>query len=101
MTEDEAAIIIQSFYRGYLVRKEQKPQLFRSWQKKVWEERKAAVKIKTFFKKVSTARNPHMELLTEDIRNGLHPPNEPAPEPLQELVSQEELDNSVEETDNE
>ena len=100
MTEDEAATVIQSFYRGYLVRREQKPQLFRTWQRKVWEERKAASKIKNFLKKVSTTRNPHMELLTErreEIRNTPHPQNEP----LQELVSQEELDNSVEETDNE
>lgn len=86
------------------MRRQQKPQLFRTWQKKVCEERKAAYKIKTFLKKVSTARNPHMELLAEkkeDIRNSLHPPNELAPEALRELVSQEELDNSVEETDNE
>lgn len=50
LTKEEAATIIQSFFRGYLARREGKAQLFRTWQRKVWEERRAVNKIKTFWK---------------------------------------------------
>lgn len=60
LTEDEAATIIQSHYRGYLVRRQPKAQLFRTWQRKVQEERKAAEKIKTFMKKVSSTLAPNI-----------------------------------------
>ena len=60
LTEDEAAVIIQSYYRGYLVRREPKAQLFRTWQRNVHQERQAAEKIKTFMKKVSSVNNPNL-----------------------------------------
>ena len=63
LTEEEAATIIQAFFRGYLVRRDQKAQLFRTWQRNVWEERKAAEKIKTFWKKKSTTRTPNPDKL--------------------------------------
>ena len=63
LTEEEAAIIIQSFFRGYLVRKEEKAQLFRRWQRGLWEERMAANKIKQFVRKMSEMRRPKMDKL--------------------------------------
>lgn len=113
LTEEEAAIIIQSFFRGYLVRREQKAQLFRTWQRNVWEERKAATKIKTFWKKVSTLKSPNLDeldrkpgemLVQENLDSSgkrLSLPKEPVYEEqdnqtTQELDYSQELDNSVE-----
>lgn len=70
LTEDEAATIIQSHYRGYLVRRQPKAQLFRTWQRKVQEERKAAEKIKTFMKKVSSTLAPNMSCDRRKSRQG-------------------------------
>lgn len=115
LTEEEAAIIIQSFFRGYLERKEERSTLFRTWQQNVWDERKAADKIKSFWKKVSTLKSPNpdqldrkQETLVQDkldsSGSSTHLPKEPelvANEQedqirQEELIKQQELDNSVE-----
>lgn len=65
LTKEEAATIIQSFFRGYLARREGKAQLFRTWQRKVWEERRAVNKIKTFWK---SKKSPTHQKLSETDR---------------------------------
>ncbi len=44
------------------MRREPKAQLFRTWQRKVHQERQAAEKIKSFMKKVSSSINPNMSM---------------------------------------
>lgn len=107
LTEEEAAIIIQSFFRGYLVRREERAALFRTWQRNVLEEKIAATKIKTFWKKVSTLKSPNPdeldrkpgEMLVQDkLDNSLKLPKEPmlASQEEENQIRQQELDNSVE-----
>ena len=62
LTEEEAAIIIQKHYRGYVGRKDKRAALFREWQRRLHQEREEAAKKITFFlKKVSTTTNKYKE----------------------------------------
>lgn len=54
LTETEAATIIQSHYRAFVVRKQSEPRLFRDWQRRVEGERKAVQKIQGYWRRNSS-----------------------------------------------
>lgn len=91
------------------MRREERSALFRTWQRNVLQEKKAAAKIKTFWKKVSTLKSPNPdeldrkpgEMLVQDKLDSSGSSLQPVPaSPLEEdQTRQEELDNSVEAED--
>ena len=85
------------------MRRDGRPAHFRTWQRHVWEERKAAAKIKSFWKKVSTLKSPNPDqldrklgdTLVQDKLDSSGSSTQLPKEPEQEVEEQEELDNSV------
>eukprot|EP00118_Oscarella_pearsei_P002037 m.9293 g.9293 ORF g.9293 m.9293 type:complete len:179 (+) comp21243_c0_seq1:101-637(+) len=61
LTENEAASIIQAYYRGHLTRVQPHVQEFRKWLKNVKKERNAVVSIQRVWRKFS-----RQKLLTDD-----------------------------------